>query len=60
MHGYIKEIRQSKLATQWRATRKALKNGKIQTRGKRGRCKSENEKQGSHLFFLEVSWSDSY
>ena len=36
MLGYVKKIGQ-KLAMQRRAERKALKNGKIQTRGKGGR-----------------------
>ena len=54
MLGHIKKIRQ-KLAMQRRAKRKALKNGKIQTRGKGGGWMSENEKKGSQLSFLEVS-----
>ena len=53
--GYEKKIRQSKLATQWRAKWKALKNGKIQRRGKGGRWNSENGKKGNELSFLEVS-----
>ena len=51
--GHIKKIYwQSKLATQRRAKRKALKNGKVQRRGKGGRWNSENFKKGHWTFIF--------